>query len=148
MVFGGEDVSLEKDILAGEKKFVFTYYEWLRNQGVDMNARAFNDAGIETTVFTVPNKQTLYLTNWSLTVSRHTGGVATGCGLKITSFSDNEIASINIGGSAAAEGEQASTGVFVIPLKIDERERIILNPGPGLRCTVSIQGFLVPKKIT
>lgn len=129
-------------------KFMPSYYEWLREQGADINIYKTHSAASEVTLWTIPVGYIFFLTNVCLScgVKDDTGGEK--ARLSIQSAA-NEIIIVEIfpveGMGALVPQWTTITQNFVFPFKIYENQSLRLDNPTNGQSSVCVQGFLVPK---
>ena len=144
MVFQGEDIVLEEDIIKKER-FIRTESEWAAKNRRQVAIGMTSSAGAAT-LFTVPSKETFFLTG--LIISGRsvldTEGSATITMTPGISGGDGTLANLMI----AASGQQDSLSIsFPMPLKIESGTLIEIREISISRAAGVIFGWLEPKQI-
>ena len=145
MVFQGEEVALSKDILKKPILFVKNWLEWVADNEIQVLENVIG-VTTPTVIFTVPDKQTLFITTCFLD-NIYTGdvGAAISPNLSIQGTGKVLIASVvNIGDATHIFGSLS----FPMPIKVEEKQSIRVTSGANNRVSAGFSGFLVKKKIT
>lgn len=138
-MIGESDAILREDLLNKNKNYSQTKTEWLKEQGVQINAVKYVNGAGTNTVYTVPLGKTFYLTNFTL--SGYSAG-STQCALRCSAFSNTEIGTISYNANSVNYSQS-----YEIPIILQENDTITLQTVGGTVQTATIQGFEINKSI-
>jgi len=147
MVFLGEGVPLEENILKTPKEFVKTWLEWSADNREQIFRTLRNQAGGGAfRLFEVPKGNTLFITNTFISHSGDTTGFTSS---QVTILPRNiDLIAVQHDGTASVPNTNTSSSLaFPMPIKVNEGETIDLFAGINLFASGGIIGFLVPRKI-
>lgn len=134
-------------------KFMPTYYEWLKEQGIQISKSQFY-INSYSTVYTVPEGYTLFLQSAMLASSQNvigaTLGLVIGGNLSVSGEAGNS-ALLYFMWSDVMTVSDVAVGTYPYPLKISEKSSIVVgtvNFSSINQCgRATIQGFLVSNSI-
>lgn len=145
MVFQGEDVPLEKDILRKKEDFVKSWLEWAAQNRLQI----FRDASSRsstTTIFTVPKNETLFITSCFID-NIFNGSAVSGINASLNiPGEDNTLL-----GTAIRLGVASHTFMALslpMPVKVESGGTVRITSGSNNRVSGGFHGFVVPKRIT
>ena len=146
--FEGSDVPLEEDILKKKRDFIKTWSEWATldaSRQLIINGEQFG-AG-STTLLTVPENETFFVTSAMLNVASDTLASGTGTGrVGIINGSIQEFFFIRFQGAEQVESVAVS---YPMPLIVRSGQVIrVAATGAATDAAASITGFFLPKKIS
>ena len=140
MVFQGEDISLTEDIIKRKIEFVKDWVQFQADEEPIIDS-ASRTGGGTTTMFTVPARNTLYITSAYISGINNNAGTIINAFLQIRQEEFLRIALVSLGVSNQSLS-------FPMPLKVEEGETvnftIAVGQGTGF---AGFHGFLIPKKI-
>lgn len=142
MVFQGEDVPLTEDILKKKKEFVKTWLEWAAENREQVIRSGKTGSGSTITLFTVPDKNTLFITN---TWFAHTNTGGASAGNNRYKIGNDFIYDF---GLIAVAGSRSVSNSHPMPLRVQEKQTITITSSTNYLIQGGFQGFLEPKKIT
>lgn len=141
---GKSKVPLEEDLIKKKVEFIQTWVEWSAKNQEQVGSSVSRSGAGSTTIFTVPDKKTFFLTSLELSCTQDaTGTGAAQCLVGstritlaiITTRIDPQIISISKN--------------FSMPIRLESGEVISLqNQQAGQHSSSSIQGFLIDKRIS
>ena len=152
MVFTGEDVPLEEDVLKEPKRVFFpTFLEWISDGNAEQILDNAQQSGSgSTTIFTTPENFTFFLTSVHLS-SDAAGGGGAGSALCSVFFGANiSIKRLLSHRHVLASPDHVTSSLaFTMPMKLNSGESIIIdNDSATFQSVANITGFLLPKKIS
>ena len=140
-----DEIPITEDVLKKEIEFVKTWNEWSADNRDQIIRSALNTSASDVTLFTVPDRTTLFITSaftHTLSLSLGAGGTAvSGIKNRNTFILGTFLTAVDIGNAGL-------TTNFSMPLKFQEKETILIdNADADKRTVAGFQGFLVPKRI-
>jgi len=143
MVFEGEGVPLEQDVLKKPIEFVRSWKEW----AAENREQVFAGANTTETMFTVPANNTLWITGAWITISVN-GNTASNAFAKINFHSTTTLLALRVRNDVSAEGKSgAISQSYDMPIKVESGTVEMDFDGSGDMLS-GFHGFLVPKRIT
>lgn len=148
--FTGSDVPLEEDILKKKVEFFQTWKEWSARNRRQIIASGGGSAGGSTTILSVGENETLFLTSVQIS------GWCNGAGLGVTSEVENVVITTQSGEQSIISltfldseiMHSSSSTVFNMPIEIQAGSAISINHDTNSGSQVSITGWIEPKKIS
>jgi len=127
MVFEGEDVPLEQDILKKKVEFIRTEAEHNARVSEIVRANGFVGGGsTDITFFTVPENKTLFITAVSLGAASDGGGLGGGMQFSIhVGGINNQIIVLRMIDDIAGYSSNAVS--FPMPIKVDSGQAVIIR---------------------
>lgn len=140
---GESDVVLKEDVLKKEIKFVQGWLEWAAQ-----NREIIIRSGAEsTTLFTVPAKNTFFLTSMSIFLSKLVANQQSLL-IGITSSKGFLMRADIATGTGETSAQNSNAIALTMPLKFEEGETISTTGFTNGNMSANITGFLVPKRIS
>ncbi len=148
MVFEGSDTSLTEDILRKPPEFVMSWTEWAADNLLFAQGRAVQTNVGTITLFTVPDKQTLFVTSAAVSCESSVATPGQEGGINLLNRSGG-VVSLLMAIQLPASGNAAIANSFPMPIKVEEGGIVELSSSitPG-HTRATFQGFLVNKKIS
>jgi len=143
MVFQGEATVLSKDVIKISKDFVKTWVEWSADNEIQVLVTGLNLSAI-TNLFTVPNRQTLFITSCYIDAIYNGGAMTSVPLLQIIGSGQTLIATSILNGAAS---HSFNSLPFPMPIKVEEKNIVRAIASANHRVSTGFQGFLVRKKI-
>lgn len=156
MVFQGEDVALEKDILKKREDFIRDEKEWSAKNRRQINVQASGSGTTQITMFTVPNNFELFVTSASMW-GHHGGAVGSvqsaSLVLTIPDDSDNPVDAttiLRIPSQSGISHTLVTSNSYPMPIRVPSGGRVLLNGNGtnGSHAEATLQGWLEAKKIS
>lgn len=136
------DKPLTEDIIRSQRQFIFSFYEWLQFNGIQV-LRNEDIGGGTSTVFAIPNGKEFYLYYIKMTCLNNSGVRRI-----YKSFIDVEAnETIIMAVTVNANSEISDAISLSIPLIIEGGSKIILTIVVGDSVRISIFGYLIDKKL-
>jgi len=146
--FFPEDVSnkvLEKDVFKElPKEFIKTWAEF----NADKDKQVIETRGTTGTMFTVPSKNTLFITSAFMDL-RNTNTTSSGTVRIFIGATNKAILQINSGSDLSrAVGIATNSQTYPMPIRVDENQTVELSVSSSVGGFGGIQGFLIDKRIS
>lgn len=141
---GESDVPLEEDLIKKKVEFVRSWVEFHSDQ----DKQVIETRGTTGTMFTVPDKNTLFITSAFIDL-RNTNVISSGTVRIFAGATNKVILQINSGSdSSRAVGIATNSLSYPMPIKIESGQTVELSISSSVGGFAGIQGFLIDKRIS